>query len=96
MEFLHTLSPEFRVSNARPGRRSGALTPVANTILNTLPDGSINLDMTSSEDGRYLYTLNSGSGTISVYSINSSGSLTELGDIEGLPQTAGFNGIAAL
>jgi hypothetical protein len=95
-EFLYTLSPEFRVSNVRPGRRCGVLTPVASTILSTFPDGSIYLDMTTSGDGRYLHTLNSSSGTIGVYSINSNGSLTELGDIEGLPQTAGFNGIAAL
>jgi hypothetical protein len=95
-EFLHTLFRKFRVSNVRPGRRCGALTPVASTILSTLPDGSINLDMTTSGDGRYLHTLNSSSGTIGVYSINSNESLTELGDIEGPPQTAGFNGIAAL
>jgi hypothetical protein len=31
-----------------------------------------------------------------VYGINSDSTLTELGDIGGLPKTAGFNGIAAL
>jgi 6-phosphogluconolactonase (cycloisomerase 2 family) len=75
---------------------SGALTPVANTILSTLPDGAANLDITTSGDGKYLFNLLSGSGAVGVYTINPNGTLNQLGDIEGLPQTAGFNGIAAL
>lgn len=75
---------------------SGALTPVANTILSTLPDGAANLDMAISGDGKYLFNLLSGSGAIGVYTINPNGTLNQLGDIEGLPKTAGFNGIAAL
>ncbi|HEY3973081.1 MAG TPA: beta-propeller fold lactonase family protein [Candidatus Sulfotelmatobacter sp.] len=75
---------------------SGALTPIAGTILITLPDGSTNLDMATSGDGKYLFNLLSGSGALGVYTINSDGTLTQLGDIEGLPQAAGFNGIAAL
>jgi len=76
--------------------QSGALTPIGGTILITLPSGSINLDMTTSGDGKYLFNLLSGSGAVGVYTINSDGTLTQLGDIEGLPTTAGFNGIAAL
>jgi hypothetical protein len=75
---------------------SGALTPVANTILSTLPDGVANLDMTISGDGKYLFNLLSGSGAIGVYTISPDGTLNQLGDIDGLPKTAGFNGIAAL
>ena len=75
---------------------NGALAPIAGTILSTLPNGANNLDITTSGDGKYLYNLNSGLGTIGVYTINSDGTLTQQGDIEGLPQTAGFNGIAAL
>jgi 6-phosphogluconolactonase (cycloisomerase 2 family) len=52
--------------------------------------------MTVSGDGKFLYTLDSGTGSVSVYSINSDGTLNQLGDIEGLPKKAGFNGIAAL
>jgi 6-phosphogluconolactonase len=74
---------------------SGALVPVANTILSTLPDGANNIDITISGDGKYLFNLLSGSGAIGVYTINPDGTLNQLGDIEGLPQTAGFNGIAA-
>ncbi|HEY4357779.1 MAG TPA: beta-propeller fold lactonase family protein [Acidobacteriaceae bacterium] len=75
---------------------SGALSPIANTILSTLPNGTTNLDVTTSADGKYVFNLLSGAGAIGVYTINSNGTLNQLGDIEGLPKTAGFNGIAAL
>lgn len=75
---------------------SGALTPIAGTILITLPDGSTNLDVATSGDGKYLFNLLSGSGAVGVYTINSDGTLTQLGDIEGFQKSAGFNGIAAL
>jgi hypothetical protein len=75
---------------------SGALTPIANTILSTLPEGANNLDITVSGDGKYLFNLLSGSGSIGVYGINPDGTLNQLGDIGGLPATVGFNGIAAL
>jgi 6-phosphogluconolactonase len=75
---------------------NGTLTPIAGTTLSTDPEGTTNLDMTVSGDGKFLYTLDSGIGSVSVYSINSDGTLNQLGDIEGLPKTAGFNGIAAL
>ena len=75
---------------------NGALTPVANTILSTLPGGAANLDMTVSGDGKYLFNLQSGAGAIGVFTINSDGTLNQLGDIQGLPKTAGFNGIASL
>jgi 6-phosphogluconolactonase len=75
---------------------SGALTPIAGTILFTNPTGTVNLDLAASGDGKFLYTLDSGAGTISIYSIDSEGALNSLGDIDGLPKTVGFNGIAAL
>jgi 6-phosphogluconolactonase (cycloisomerase 2 family) len=75
---------------------NGTLTPIAGTILSTLPNGSTNLDMAISGDGKYLFSVLSGSGGIGVYTINSDGTLDQLGDIEGLPKNAGFNGIAAL
>jgi 6-phosphogluconolactonase len=52
--------------------------------------------MAISGDGKYLFNLQSGAGVIGVYTINPDGTLNQLGDIEGLPKTAGFNGIAAL
>ena len=76
--------------------KNGTLAPLGGTILSTLPDGVNNLDITVSGDGKYLFNLLSGSGTIGVFSIHFDGTLNQLGDIEGLPKTVGFNGIAAL
>jgi 6-phosphogluconolactonase (cycloisomerase 2 family) len=55
--------------------------------------GSAPLDMATSRNSRYLYVLNSGSGTVGIWSIGADGSLTSLGAVGGLPPTA--NGIAA-
>ena len=74
----------------------GTLTPIAGTILGNNPAGTINLDLTTSTDGKFLYTINSGTGSISIYRINADGTLLNFGDIDGLPKTVGFNGIAAL
>ena len=73
----------------------GTLTPIGGTIVSYKPSGTTNLDIAASSDGKYLYTLNSGSGTVGISEIHSDGSLQDLGDIEGLPKTVGFNGIAA-
>jgi 6-phosphogluconolactonase len=75
---------------------NGTLAPIAGTILATEPAGAANLDMSISANGQLLFTLNSGHGNVSVYHINSNGTLTLLGNIDGLPMSAGFNGIAAL
>jgi 3-carboxymuconate cyclase len=76
---------------------NGALAPIGATIVATEPDGATNLDMSISADGRFLFTLNSSIGTIGIYSVNSNdGTLTSLGEIDGLPKSVGFNGIAAL
>jgi 6-phosphogluconolactonase (cycloisomerase 2 family) len=80
----------FSISSA------GALSPIANTLVSTLPQGSTNLDMAVSADGKYLFNILSGAGEIDVFSINADGTVNQLGSIEGLPQTVGFNGIAAL
>jgi 6-phosphogluconolactonase (cycloisomerase 2 family) len=75
---------------------SGALTAIGGTVLGFNPAGSTNLDIAVSSDSAYLYTLNSGTGTIGIFAIQSEGTLINLGEIEGLPASAGFNGIAAL
>jgi 6-phosphogluconolactonase (cycloisomerase 2 family) len=74
----------------------GSLTPIADTVVGTNPEGSLNLDLAVSGDGKYLFTLDSGTGAISVFGIQSDGTLNNLGDVQGLPKAAGFNGIAAL
>jgi 6-phosphogluconolactonase len=75
---------------------NGTLTPIAGTILSSNPAGITNLDIAVSSDGKFVYTINSGTGSVSIYSINGDGTLNSLGDIDGLPKTVGFNGIAAL
>ena len=75
---------------------NGSLTPIAGTILSSSPVGTTNLDIAVSSDGKFIYTMNSGTGSVGIYSVNSDGTLVSLGDIDGLPKTVGFNGIAAL
>jgi 6-phosphogluconolactonase (cycloisomerase 2 family) len=55
--------------------------------------GTRPLDMDLSGDGRHLYTLNIGDGTISTFRVGSDGSLTQTSILEGVP--SGVNGLAA-
>jgi 6-phosphogluconolactonase len=48
-----------------------------------------------SADGKFLYTLNSGNGTIGIFAIQQDGRLVSVGSVGGVSPTAGFNGIAA-
>jgi len=75
---------------------NGALTPLAGTILATLPTGSTNLDVTISADGKFLYNLDSGTGVVSIFGIGEDGLLTPIGDVGNLRANAGLNGIAAI
>ena len=79
---------------------NGTLTPVGNTVVASNPAGSANLDIATSADGRFLYSLNGGTGAIGQFAIDQfaidqDGSLRSLGVVEGLPASAGINGIAA-
>jgi 6-phosphogluconolactonase (cycloisomerase 2 family) len=80
----------FAISSA------GALTPIGNTIVASNPQDATNLDIAVSGDSKFLFTLNSGNGTVGVFAIQQDGSLVSAGDIAGLPQSAGLNGIATL
>ena len=77
--------------------KSGVLNPIGSTILATLPAGSTNLEAAVSADGKFLYTLNAGLGTIGTFAINSDGGLTEVegGQQSGLTPSAGYEGLAA-
>jgi 6-phosphogluconolactonase (cycloisomerase 2 family) len=47
-------------------------------------------------DGKFLYTLNAGTGAVGVFAIQpTNGTLTDLGADGSLPAAAGLNGIAA-
>jgi 6-phosphogluconolactonase (cycloisomerase 2 family) len=76
---------------------SGALTAIGTGEAATVPNGKP-LDLAVSSDGKYLYSNNSGTGTIGAWSINpSTGVLTAISPVA-LPAADandGFNGIAA-
>jgi 6-phosphogluconolactonase (cycloisomerase 2 family) len=55
--------------------------------------GTRPLDMDLSEDGRHLYTLNIGNGTISTFRVAPNGALAETSTVGGVP--VGVNGLAA-
>jgi 6-phosphogluconolactonase len=73
----------------------GALTPIGATVVGQNPSGSTNLDIAASDDRHYLYSLNAATGTIGVFAAQEDGSLVSLGQQDGLPASAGINGIAA-
>jgi hypothetical protein len=50
--------------------------------------------MAISSDGKFLYSLNAGIGTIGIFAINKDGSLGNLGSVGGVTAKSGFNGIA--
>jgi 6-phosphogluconolactonase len=76
--------------------KGGNLTPIGATVVGSNPVGSGNLDIAISSDGKYIYTLNSAAGTIGVFAIQPDGTLNNVDEIQGLPKSVGFNGIAAL
>lgn len=76
--------------------QGGDLKPLKGTIVGSNPDGSTNLDIAISEDGKFLFSLNGLAGAVGVFQVQADGTLTEVTQIEGLDKAAGFNGIAAL
>jgi len=55
--------------------------------------GSAPIDMSLTRNSRFLYTLNSGNGTVSAFGINRDGALSPIPGVSGVP--AGTNGLAA-
>ena len=75
---------------------TGALTPLPGTVVAINPPGSINLEIVVSSDNKFLYALDAGSGSISAFAINpQTGTLVGLGEVSGLPASAGLEGLAA-
>jgi 6-phosphogluconolactonase (cycloisomerase 2 family) len=72
------------------------LTPLPGTVVATNTAGATNLDLAVSTDGAFLYSLNSGTGSIGVFGIDPrNGALMSLGAVGAFRVNAGFNGIAA-
>ncbi|MBV8475250.1 MAG: beta-propeller fold lactonase family protein [Acidobacteria bacterium] len=74
---------------------TGVLTPIAATVLAINPTGSTNLDIAVSEDSQFLYSLNTGKGSIGIFAIQEDGTLLNVGEADAIKANAGFNGIAA-
>jgi 6-phosphogluconolactonase len=75
--------------------RNGELTPIGGGVVGQTPTGSTNIDIAASSDGRYLYALYGATGAIGIFAVQEDGSLVNLGQQDGLPASAGINGIAA-
>jgi 6-phosphogluconolactonase len=74
---------------------TGALTALPGTVVGTNPEGSTNLDIAVSSDGKFIYTLNSVAGAIGIFSVQKDGTLLNVGFASGVSPLSGFNGIAA-
>ena len=75
--------------------KAGALTPIGTGEAASIPGATI-LDLAISRDGLFLFSLNSGNGTIGAWSINQSTGVLTANAGAALPTSnAGFNGIAA-
>jgi hypothetical protein len=76
--------------------KNGTLTPIAGTIVGSLPSDSHNVDIAITANGKYVYTIDSQSGNIGIFEVGSDGTLDSLGQAGDLPKSVDFNGIAAL
>jgi DNA-binding beta-propeller fold protein YncE len=74
----------------------GGVSALPGTIVATFPAGSVDLDLAISGDGKYLYSVNSGTGAIGMLKIKSDGTLQMIGTLPVMAAKAGQNGIAAL
>jgi 6-phosphogluconolactonase len=75
---------------------NGALTLItAGGRTGDLGTGAQPLDIDFGGDGRFLYVLKNGTGTIGAFSVNADGSLSALPDTPGLFARSGFMGLAA-
>jgi 6-phosphogluconolactonase len=74
---------------------SGTVTALPGTVVASLPTGSNNLDIAVSDDAKYVYTMNTGAGTIGIFAVQPNGSLRLIGFASGLSAQSGFEGLAA-
>jgi 6-phosphogluconolactonase len=75
----------------------GVLTPLSSDGRTGVTNGSgaTPLDMHITRDGKFLYVLQTGTGTVGSFAIGAKGNLTNLPDTPGLAPVAGFQGLAA-
>lgn len=92
---VYTSNPNNSTLSGFNIERNGELTPIGGAVVGQTPTGSTNIDIAASSDGRYLYTLYAATGDIGIFSVQDDGGLVSLGQQDGLPASAGINGIAA-
>ena len=92
---VYTSNPNNSTLSGFNIERNGELTPIGGAVVGQTPTGSTNIDIAASSDGRYLYTLYAATGNIGIFSVQDDGGLVSLGQQDGLPASAGINGIAA-
>ena len=81
----YTVSPDGSISALNADGRTGV----------TNSTGATPLDMDITNDGNFLYVLQTGTGTVGAFAISNNGRLTALPDTPGLAASAGFQGLAA-
>jgi 6-phosphogluconolactonase len=75
--------------------RDGNLTALtANSIVGVTGSGTLPLDIGVSHDGNFVYSLETGAGTVGIFHVNADGTLTSLGTGASYPAVSGFQGIA--
>ncbi|WP_437313476.1 beta-propeller fold lactonase family protein [Sorangium sp. So ce385] len=72
----------------------GALTLLDGGVSASFPAGTAPIDLTMTRDGRFLYTLHAGAGTIAAFQVSRDGSLLPRGEAGGLAPGGGTQGIA--
>jgi 6-phosphogluconolactonase (cycloisomerase 2 family) len=72
----------------------GALTLLDDGVSASFPTGTAPIDLTMTRDGRFLYTLNAGTGSIAAFQVSRDGGLIPRGEAGGLTPGGGAQGIA--
>ncbi len=80
----YAIDDDGKLTLITPGGRTG-----------DLGVGATPLDIDFGGDGRFLYVLKNGTGTVGAFTVNSDGTLTPLPDTPGLVARAGYMGLAA-
>ncbi|MFZ0633472.1 MAG: beta-propeller fold lactonase family protein [Acidobacteriaceae bacterium] len=92
---VYTSNPNNSTLSGFNIERNGELTPIGDAVVGQTPADTTNIDVAASSDGRYLYTLYAATGAIGIFAVQEDGSLVSVGQQDGLPASAGINGIAA-
>ena len=74
---------------------SGTVTALPGTVVASQPADFNNLDIAVSDDATFVYTMNTGAGTIGIFAVQPNGSLKVIGFASGLSAHSGFEGLAA-